>query len=128
VFADVVVAQELAVDIERAIEEENARDARLLARDLRDTTAEATTLLAELPDWEPAQDAKEEMTALIDMGTRAGAEYGTGFTEESEEAIRRARRIRRDMAQAAPGANEAFAELEALGITCEGLPLRIEEF
>ena len=24
------------------------------------------------------------MTALIDMGTRAGAEYGTGFTEESE--------------------------------------------
>ena len=65
-----------------SIEEENARDARLLARDLRDTTAEATTL-AELPDWEPAQDAKEEMTALIDMGTRAGAEYGTGSTEES---------------------------------------------
>ena len=38
IFADVVVAQELAIDIERALEEENARDARGLARDLRDIT------------------------------------------------------------------------------------------
>ncbi len=49
VFADVVVAQELAIDIERAIDEENPRDAKGLARDLRDITADAQGLMEGLP-------------------------------------------------------------------------------
>ena len=125
IFADAVVAQELVIDVERALEEEALRDARLLARDLRDTTAEATTLLAGLPDWEPGARATLEIATLIDLGGRAGAEYGAYFGEDLR-ALRRARNLRREIANQTPGANESLAGLAELGIICEGLPLVLE--
>lgn len=127
VFSDAVVAQELIIDIERAIEEENLRDARGLARDLRDTTADATELLTGLPAWEPATEAMAEIAALIDLGARAGAEYGTYFTEETRNALRRARALRNDLATRTPQANEALAGLASLGIACGALPLQLEQ-
>ena len=128
VFADVVVAQELVIDIERALDEENVRDARGLARDLRDIAADATTLLADLPDWDPGAAATLEVAALIDLGGRTGAEYGAFFTDETRNALRRARNLRREMGDATPAANGEFAALADLGITCQGIPLRLEEF
>jgi len=126
VFADAVVAQELVIDVERALEEENFRDARGLARDLRDITADATALLADLPEWEPAAQATLEIATLIDLGGRAGTEYGAYFADDAR-ALRRARNLRREMLDGTPAANEALAELADLGIVCEGQPLVLEQ-
>jgi len=126
VFADVVVAQELVIDVERALDEENFRDARGLARDLRDITADATALLAELPDWERATQATLEIATLIDLGGRAGTEYGAYFADDAR-ALRRARTLRREILDGTPAANEALAELADLGIDCEGQPLVLEQ-
>ena len=128
VLADAVIAQELVIDIQRALDEEAVRDARGLARELRDITAEATTLLAALPAWDPAADATQRIAALIDLGARAGEQYGIAFTEESASALRRAHNLRRDMARATPAANEALAGLTDLGIVCEGTPMQLETF
>jgi hypothetical protein len=128
VFADTVDAQELVIDIERAISEENAKDARGLARDLRNVTADATALLAVLPPWEPAQPAVDSITELITLGAQAGEAYGRGFTDQSRDAIRDARRLRRQIGNKTPAANEALADLAAAGIACEGYDLKLEEF
>ena len=128
VFADTVDAQELVIDIERAISEENAKDARGLARDLRNVTADATALLAALTPWEPAQPAIDSITELITLGAQAGEAYGTGFTDQSRDAIRDARRLRRQIGNKTPAANEALASLAASGIACEGYDLKLEEF
>ena len=127
IFANVVVAQELAIDIERALEEENPRDARGLARDLRDITADAHGLMEGLPEWDDAQDATVELAALLDLYGRTAAEYLAFFDEESSS-LRRARNLRRQIGRATPDANETFAGLESLGIACEDQPLVIEEF
>ena len=127
-FADAVVAQELVIDIERALEDGVVRDARGLARELREATADATTLLADLPDWDPGQQASLEVAALIDLGSRAGDAYGTYFADGSRQALRRARTLRREISKATPQANETLAELESLGIACAGLALQLEEF
>lgn len=126
VFADAVVAQELVIDVERALEEEDFRDARGLARDLRDITADATTLLPDLPEWDPAAQATLEIATLIDLGARAGTEYGAYFADDAR-ALRRARNLRREILDSTPAANEALAELTDLGIVCEGLPLELEQ-
>jgi hypothetical protein len=128
VFGVTVIAQELIIDIERAIEEENVRDARGLSRDLRDTAEEATVLLADVSDWDPAADAKLELTTLIDLYTRAAAEYVTTYAEESRPALRRARALRKQVQQATPAANEAFADLAGMGIECGDLALQLEQF
>ncbi|MGI8928947.1 MAG: hypothetical protein ACR2H0_05720 [Candidatus Limnocylindrales bacterium] len=125
VFADAVVAQELVIDVERALDEEDFHDARLLARDLRDITADATTLLAELPEWESATQVSSDIARLIDLGARAGTEYGAYFADD-ERALRRARTLRREILDRTPAANEALAELDTLGIICEGQPLVLE--
>jgi hypothetical protein len=128
VFSDAVIAQELIIDVERALEEQNVRDARGLARDLRDTAADATTLLADLPVWEPASPAVEAIASLIDLETRAGAEYGTYFTDAARNALRRARALRTQVATETPQANEALADLAQVGIACGTLPLVLEQF
>ena len=128
VFANVADAHELIIDVERAIAEENVRDAKGLARDLRAAAADATTLIADVDDWEPGMAAKNEMAVLIRLYGRAGDEYGTAYTDESRAAMRRARGFRRDVANETPAANEALAGLTEIGITCDGLPLVLEEF
>jgi hypothetical protein len=128
IMTDAVVAQELVIDIERALDEEAFRDARGLAKDLRDVTADAQGLLAELPAWEPAADATGDIANLMDLGSRAGEQYRLYFDNDSTSALRRARSLRRDIAQATPAANEALDGLVALGITCAGTPMQLETF
>ena len=109
------------------IDEENPSDARGLARDLRDITADAQGLTEGLPEWDDAEDVTAELTALLDLYGRTAAEYLAYFNEETGT-LRRARNLRRQIGRATPGANESFAELETLGIACDDQPLVIEEF
>lgn len=126
VLADVNDAQELVIDIERALAELNPRDARLLARDLRDVTAHAATLLDGVPEWAPAEVAMVEMASLVDLGGRAGTEYGTFFADDSRTALRRARTLRREIQTETPQANQALDQLTEIGIECPGLTLQLE--
>jgi hypothetical protein len=127
IFADVAVGQELVVDIQRAIDEENPRDAKGLARDLRDITADGVALMEGLAEWEDAADATRQVTTMLDLHGRAATEYLAYFNEETTT-LRRARNLRRQISRATPAANEVFAELETLGIACDEQPLKIEEF
>jgi hypothetical protein len=127
IFADVAIGQELVIDIERAIDEENAKDAKGLARDLRDITADAVGLMEGLPEWEDAATATEQVTSLLELYGKAATEYLAYFNEETTT-LRKARNVRRQINRATPGANERFATLEELGIECEDQPLVIEEF
>ena len=126
-LADAVIAQELVIDIERAINEEALRDARGLTRDLQEMTADATRLLSELPAWEPGADVVQKLTALTDLGTRAAEQYDLGLNEGTTNALRRARTLRRDIARATPETNDALAELATVGIVCDG-PMQLETF
>src|SRR6187397_3112846 len=127
IFADVAVGQELVIDIERAIEEENPKDAKGLARDLREITADGVGLMEGLPAWEDAADATAQVAALLDLYGTAATEYLAYFNEETGT-LRRARNVRRQISRSTDGANEKFAELETLGIECTDQPLVIEEF
>lgn len=126
VFADVFVAQQLVIDVERALTEQNVRDARGLARELRDTTAHGTGLLPALPTWAPGQQATLEVTRLLDLGSKAGVEYGTYFSTASTASLRRARGFRHQIGNETPQANVALAELTQIGITCPDNELVLE--
>jgi hypothetical protein len=127
-FGSVVIAQELIIDVERAIEEENVRDARGLSRDLRDTAGEATALLAEIPAWDDAADITEAMAGMTDLYTRAGDEYVAAYAEESRAALRRARALRKQVGEATPGVNQMLTDLTDTGISCGDLELQLEQF
>ncbi len=126
VFADVFVAQQLVIDVERALTEQNVRDARGLARELRDTTAHGTSLLVGLPAWSSGEQATLEVTKLLDLGSRAGAEYGAYFSTASATSLRRARGFRRQIGTETAQANAALTELTQIGITCRDNELVLE--
>lgn len=127
-FGSVVIAQELLIDIERAIQEDNVRDARGLSRDLRETAGETTELLADVPEWADAADITEAMAGLTDLYTRAGDEYVATYAEESRPALRRARALRKQVGEATPGVNQMLADLTDMGISCGDLALQLEQF
>jgi hypothetical protein len=128
ILADAVVAQELVIDIERAVNEENVRDARGLTRDLRDIAADATALLGQVPAWDTGAPAVERLRVMTDLATRAAEQYLVAFEEESSGALRRARGLRRDIGRETPATNEALANIAEIGISCEGTQMQLETF
>lgn len=128
ILADAVLAQELVIDIERALDEENVRDARLLARELRDVTADAAGLLGQVPAWDTGADAIQRLGVMIDLGTRAAEQYDIAFDQESGRALRRARGLRRDIGRETGATNEALANIANLGISCDATPMQLETF
>jgi hypothetical protein len=129
VFADAVDGQQLVIDVERAIGEENFRDARGLARDLREVSADGTTLLADVPEWDQGKPALDSITELIALHVQAGDAYGSALgNNPPRNALRDARRLRRQIGTKTPAVNDALADLAALGIACEGYDLQLEEF
>lgn len=127
ILADAVVAQELVIDIERALNEENVRDARGLTRELRDITADAAGLLTQVPAWDTGAAAIERLGVMVDLGSRAAEQYNIAFQEQSAAALRRARGFRRDIERETAATNEALANIANVGIACEG-SMQLETF
>lgn len=125
-FAEVVIAQELAVDVERAIKEEANDDAEALAAELRDTAAHAGELLAAVPAWTTGQDALGEMTSLMDAGRRAGEQYFRYLSEGRRRSLTRARELRDEIRDTVPTAMEAINLLIDEGLDCPGQVLDLE--
>ena len=93
-FNEAIIAQQLVVDVERAMAEGNTRDARLLADELTLTADHATELLAALSGWPQAESAAVGIAALMDLGSRAGIEYHSWFNDGKRAALRNARALR----------------------------------
>lgn len=123
---DAVVAQELLVDIERAMDEDALRDARLLANELTLVAGHASELVPTIPDWPPGEDALRSIAVLMDLDEQAAAEYTTYFENGRRRVLRRARALREDAALEVPGANEELQRLAEIGVLCPGITLELE--
>jgi hypothetical protein len=123
---EVAVAQELTVDIPRALDEEDADDALALARELRATAIAAAELLAEVTPWEEAQPAITELLTLSDIASRIGRQYVRYLDEGRRPALERVNELLDDMRPVVIDANEALAELDALGVDCLSHALVLE--
>lgn len=125
-FGQAVIAQQLLVDVERAIAEGNNHDARLLADELTQTATDTTELIGGLVEWPPAQDAVTGMASLMDLGARAGPEYHSWFADGKRAALRRARALRTENGGQVPITNTELATLADVGLTCTDTPLVLE--
>lgn len=128
ILADAVVAQELVIDIERAINEEAIRDARGLTRELGDITADAAGLLSQVPAWDTGADVIQKLGVMIDLGSNAAEQYNIAFDQQSSNALRRARGFRRDIGRQTDATNEALANIANVGIACDGTAMQLETF
>ncbi len=125
-LAKVIVAQELTVDVPRALDEGDEQDALALARELRATALAAADLLGEVPEWEPAQPAVSELLSLVDIGARIGRQYVRFLDEGRQPALERVNELLDDMRPVVSDTNAALAELGALGLSCEPDGLELE--
>lgn len=125
-FEEVVIAQELAVDIERAMDEDATDDARALAEELSTTAPAASELLGAVPAWPPGQDALGEMSSLMDAGRRAAEQYVRYLTTNRRRALTRARELRDAIRDTVPAANLALVQLAEQGLSCRGQTLELE--
>jgi hypothetical protein len=125
-FARAVDAQQLLVDVERAMAEGENRDARLLADELIASANAAVDAINALPAWSNATATVVAIAGLMDLGERAGAEYHAWFANGRKAALRRARDLRSENGAQVPGANAGLADLADAGLTCQDLRLMLE--
>lgn len=125
-FDEAIIAQQLVVDVERAMAEGNTHDARLLADELTLTADHATELLGALPSWPQAESAVVGIAVLMDLGSRAGTEYHSWFNDGKRAALRRARALRGENGSKVPVVNEDLQALADAGLTCPGTSLSLE--
>ena len=127
ILADAVVAQELVIDIERALNEDEVRDARGLTRELAEITADATGRLTQVPAWDAGAEAIQRLGVMIDLGTKVAEQYAITFDQRSESALRKAHGFRRDLGRETPATNEALTRIANVGISCDGA-MQLETF
>lgn len=127
-FADVTVAHELVIDIERAIADENRTDAQGLANELAQTAPIASAEVTRMKDWLPAADLKTSLTTLLDLDTQAAAAYQSYFNDGAKAGLKQARQLRNQVRQAVPTTNDQLQRLADLGLSCPGADLKLETF
>jgi hypothetical protein len=125
-FVQAVDAQQLLVDVERALDEGANRDARLLADELILSSSAAVDAIAALPDWSGATATVIAIAGLMDLGERAGTEYHAWFANGRKAALRRARDLRLENGTLVLGANDGLADLANAGLTCQDVQLVLE--
>jgi hypothetical protein len=125
-FIELAIVHELAVDIPRALDEDETDDALALARELRSTAIAAGELLDELTPWETAQPAAAEMVTLADIGSRVGRQYVRYLDEGRRPALRRVEELLDDMRPVVEEANAELAQLASLGLACPPHALEFE--
>lgn len=125
-FIELAIAHELAVDIPRALDDDETDDALALARELRATAIAAGELLDELTPWEAAQPAVTEMVTLADIASRVGRQYVRYLDEGRRPALTRVTELLDDMRPVIEQANDELSGLAALGLACPPYSLELE--
>ncbi|HUP83478.1 MAG TPA: hypothetical protein VM284_04730 [Candidatus Limnocylindria bacterium] len=125
-FRQAVDAQQLLVDVERAMDEGDDHDARLLADELTQSANGAEDAIATLPEWSGATPTLVSIAGLMDLGSRAGTEYHAWFADGKRVALRRARDLRTENGTQVPSANVGLEHLADAGLACQDTPLVLE--
>lgn len=127
-FADLTVAHELVIDIERAIADDNSKDAQGLADELAQTAQVATGEVSKMKDWEQAAEAKTTLANLLSLDEQAATAYRSYFNDDVKSGLRQARQARNQVSKAVGPANEQLQQLAAIGVSCPGTDLKLESF
>lgn len=120
------MAQQLVVDVPRALAEDEPEDALALARELRATALRARELIEAVPAWARAQPALAEMDRLADMGSRVGRFYVRFLDEGRRPARARAQDLTADMPPVVDEVHSSLDDLAALGLHCPPFGLNLE--
>jgi len=127
-FADLTVAHELVIDIDRAIADNNKSDAQGLANELAQTAPIATSEVTNLKVWEPATELKTDLTNMLSLDGQAATSYQSYFNDGVKTALRDARQTRNQVSKAVNPANTQLQQLAATGLSCPGTELKLETF
>ena len=127
-FADLTVAHQLVIDIERAIADNSPSDAKGLANELAQTAPVAGNEVTALKEWTPADQVKTDLSAMLDLDKQAATAYQSYFNDNVKTALKQARQLRNQVSKAVDPANTHLAQLAALGLTCPGQTLTLETF
>lgn len=126
-FAEVVIAQQLARDIGRALGEDDREDAAGLAHELATTIEGIRASIGELPEWTGDDELLTALGALLDEDEQLVTFYLRYLEQDRAAALDRAHEVEvalRD--QAVPAAETAVAKLANQGLTCPGLSFDLE--
>ena len=127
-LTDTVVAHELVIDIQRALDDDAREDAVGLTTELAETLPVATAAVGRIRDWEPAAAVKADLTAMLLLHAEVATAYQAFFDEGGRPLNRAARQARNAVGRAVPAANQNLETLADLGLTCPGTSLVLEEF
>lgn len=127
-LTDATVAHELAIDIQRALDEDARADAEALTAELAQIAPISADEANLLRDWEPAAQVKADLIALAELHAAVATAYQAWFTEGGRPLLREARQARNQVARAVPDANVNLQSLADLGISCPGVALELETF
>lgn len=127
-LTDSIVTHELAIDIQRALQDDARQDAEGLAAELAETVPIATAAVNRIRDWEPATDVKADLTAMLELHAAVAEAYQAWFDDGGRQLGRAARQARNQVARAVPDTNDHLAQLAELGLSCPGTNLALEEF
>ena len=118
-FDELVVAQQLARDIGRALADEAPEDAVGLTHELGRTVTGVRTLLTELPEWDGAEDAQAAINALLAEDEQLVTFYVRFLEEDRAPALERARESEAALRdQAVPAVETELAQLANEGLAC----------
>jgi hypothetical protein len=126
-FVDVVVAQQLARDIGRALADSATDDAIGLAHELGTTVEGIRTALTDLPEWSGAAALVTALEAMLAADGDLVTFYLRNLEEGKAGALDRAHEVEATLRNdAVPGVEAALAPLVAGGLTCPGINLTLE--
>ena len=124
-FADLTVAHQLAIDIERAIADNSRSDAQGLAKELAQTAPLANNEVTRLKEWAPADQVKTDMSAMLDLDNQV--------SQRIRKLLQRQRQSQRSSklascatrsSKAVDPANTQLAQLADLGSAAPARPSR----
>jgi hypothetical protein len=125
-FGELVVTQELAVDIGRALDEEAREDARGLTAELADSATMVRELLAEVPAWPTAEPVREDIAALLDLADEMALRYDRHLNQNRRPALALAQAAGGKMRGVVDPLLDRLTLLAELGLSCPGTPFDLE--
>jgi hypothetical protein len=125
-FGEMVVMQELAVDIGRALAEDDRDDALALTRELAGSAAAVREQLAALPVWATAGPLGEDIVALLDLADEMALRYERYLAQNRNPARGLAEAAAEQMGEVVPDLLDKLILLSEMGLACAGLTFNLE--
>jgi hypothetical protein len=125
-FGEMIVMQELAVDVGRALDEDDRDDALALTRELTASAAAVREELAQLPAWEAAAPLTNQTLELLDLADEMALRYERYLAEGRRPALGLARAAGAAMGEVVTELLDRLILLEAVGLSCPGFDFHLE--